>query len=38
MMALIDRKPEVIKGRYFLKGMLKTSMGPTLKVDLTKYA
>jgi large subunit ribosomal protein L1 len=38
MMALIDRKPEAIKGRYFLKGMIKTSMGPPLKLDLSKYS
>ena len=38
MMALVNKKPEVVKGRYFLKGMIKTSMGPPLKVDLTKYA
>lgn len=38
MMALIQRKPEVIKGRYFLKGMIKTSMGPPLKVDLSRYS
>ena len=37
MMALLDKKPEAVKGRYFLKGMVKTSMGPPLKVDLTKY-
>jgi ribosomal protein L1 len=38
MMALIQRKPEVIKGRYFLKGMIKTSMGSPIKVDLSRYA
>ena len=38
MMALIQRKPEVIKGRYFLKGMIKTTMGAPLKVDLSRYA
>ena len=38
MMALIQRKPEMIKGRYFLKGMIKTSMGAPLKVDLSRYA
>lgn len=34
MEALANRKPEAIKGRYFLKGMVKTSMGPTIKLDL----
>jgi ribosomal protein L1 len=38
MEALAERKPEVIKGRYFLKGMVKTSMGPPLKVDIGRYA
>ena len=38
MMALVDKKPEAIKGRYFMKGMIKTSMGPPIKVDLSKYA
>ena len=37
MMALIEKKPEVIKARYFMKGMLKTTMGPPVKVDLHKY-
>ena len=38
MEALAERKPETIKGRYFLKGMIKTSMGPPLKLDIQKYA
>jgi len=37
MTALVERKPETIKGRYFMKGMVKTSMGPPIKVDLSKY-
>ena len=37
MTALVERKPETIKGRYFMKGMVKTSMGPPMKVDLSKY-
>jgi large subunit ribosomal protein L1 len=37
MTALVQRKPETIKGRYFMKGMVKTSMGPPMKVDLSKY-
>ena len=38
MMALINKKPESIKGRYFLKAMVKTSMGPPLKIDIGRYA
>ena len=37
MLALIDKKPESIKQRYFLKGMVKTTMSPPLKVDLSHY-
>lgn len=38
MMALVEKKPDSIKGRYFLKGMVKTSMGPPIEVDLSHYA
>ena len=38
MMALINKKPEAIKGRYFMKAMIKTSMGPPIKVDIAKYS
>lgn len=38
MMALIEKKPESVKGRYFMRGMIKTSMGPPMKIDLSKYA
>lgn len=34
MMALLAKKPDAVTGRYFLKGMVKTSMGPPLKIDL----
>lgn len=37
MMALIEKKPESVKGRYFLKAMVKTSMGPTLRLNLDNY-
>ena len=37
MMALIDKKPESVKGRYFLKAMIKTTMGPTLRLNLEHY-
>ena len=36
--ALVSKKPEVIKGRYFMKGMIKSSMGKAIPIDMTKYA
>lgn len=38
MMALIHKRPETLKGRYFLKGMVKSSMGPPIRLDLSHYA
>jgi ribosomal protein L1 len=38
MMALVKKKPEAIKGRYFMKGIIKSSMGPPIKIDLGKYS
>lgn len=38
MLALIDKRPETLKGRYFLKGMVKSSMGPPIRLDLSHYA
>lgn len=38
MLSLIEKKPESIKGRYFMKGMVKTTLGPIYHVDLTKYS
>ena len=35
--ALVEKKPEVIKGRYLMRGMIKSSMSPALKVDLGKW-
>ncbi len=32
--ALAKKKPESIKGKFFLKAFIKTSMGPSIKVDL----
>lgn len=32
--SLVSKKPETIKGRYFVKGLVKSSMGPAVKVDL----
>lgn len=37
MMTLIDKRPDAIKGRYFNRGYIKTSMGPPVKVNLHKY-
>jgi len=37
MTALVKRKPESVKGKYFMKGQVKTSMGPPLKLDMTPY-
>ena len=38
MLALIDKRPDTLKGRYFLKGMIKSSMGPPIRLDLSHYA
>ena len=35
--ALAHRKPEKIKGKYFLRGYLKTTMGHPIKIDLSEY-
>lgn len=37
MMALVNKKPVSVKGKFFLKGMVKTTMGPPFKLDLSKY-
>ena len=37
MMALVEKKPEVVKGRYLMRGMIKSSMSPSIKVDLGKW-
>ena len=33
--ALVKKKPESIKGKYFIRGYLKTSMGRPVKLDLS---
>ena len=38
MKALIAKKPESVKGRYFQKGFIKTTMGPSVKIELKKYS
>ena len=37
MKALAAKKPEAVKGKYFLKATVKTSMGPPLKLDVSPY-
>ena len=37
-MALVDKRPEAIKGRYFRSASIKTTMGPPIKLDFEKYA
>jgi len=35
--SVASKKPDSVKGRFFKQGIIKTSMGPPLKLDLTKY-
>lgn len=35
--ALAKRKPESIKGKYFVRGYIKTTMGKPIKLDLSEY-
>ena len=37
MTALAKKKPESVKGKYFNKAQIKTSMGPTLKLNIQPY-
>jgi len=37
MDALAKKKPDSIKGKYFLKAQIKTSMGPPLKLNIAPY-
>lgn len=37
MRAIIAKRPNSVKGKYINRAMLKTSMGPSLKLDLTHY-
>lgn len=37
MKALVMKKPESVKGKFFLKAQVKTSMGPPLKLDISPY-
>ena len=35
--SVASKRPADIKGRFFNKGIIKTSMGPALKIDLSKF-
>jgi len=35
--SIAKRKPESIKGKYFAKAQVKTSMGPPLKLNIAPY-
>jgi len=35
--ALVNKKPESIKGKYFVRGYIKTTMGHPIKLDLSDY-
>ena len=37
MEAIANKKPESIKGKYFNRIQVKTSMGPPLKLDIAPY-
>ena len=35
--ALVAKKPEAVKGKYFVRGYIKTTMGKPIKLDLSEY-
>lgn len=35
--AIARKRPETVKGKYMQNAMIKTTMGPTLKLDLSLY-
>lgn len=35
--SIAHKRPDSVKGRYMQRALVKTSMGPTLKLDLTPY-
>lgn len=37
MTAIADKRPESVKGKYFTRALVKTSMGPTLKLNMAPY-
>ena len=38
MEAIAKKKPESVKGKYFQKALIKTSMGPPLKLNLAPFS
>jgi ribosomal protein L1 len=37
MTAIAKKRPDSLKGKLFGKAMVKTSMGPPLRLDIEKY-
>ena len=37
MTAIAKKKPESVKGKYFAKAHIKTSMGPPLRLNMAPY-
>ena len=37
MRSIISKRPASVKGKYFNRAFLKTSMGPSMKLDLAHY-
>ena len=37
MLSLIEKRPDTVKGRYFNKAYVKTTMGPNLRLNLDHY-
>ena len=35
--AVVGKKPESVKGKYFLKSYIKTAKGSAIKVDMSNY-
>ena len=35
--AIAQKRPESVKGNYFAKASVKTTMGPLVKLDITPY-
>lgn len=37
MSSIAKKRPETVKGKLFKKALIKTSMGPPLRLDIEKY-
>lgn len=35
--SIASKRPDSVKGRYMSRALVKTSMGPTLKLDISSY-